>query len=144
MLNKLAGLLRTNGLWLLALLVFVVSVIVARLTGDPHWLSRGGALIAALAAGAVLLQIALEIGLERARHQIEARHGETEPLEPLSPIDRLAKRLKESRDKRQVEGIEQQRLKIAFRVVSCAMLGELLHGFGDLLACQWLVACVDH
>jgi len=114
-------------------------------THDGHWLNRGGALIAALAAGSVLLQIVVEIGLERRRHDIESHaHSGGEPREALLPVEVLAERLRRSQSKRELERLERQRLMIASRVVACAMFGELLHGFGDVAACSTFVACEAH
>ena len=143
--NRIPHLLLDRCLWLLVLAVLVASGILAHSTDDAHWVNRGGALIAALAAGSVLLQIAVEIGLEHTRHEIEARRNATAlPLEPSSPIDRLAKRLQAGDSIRQVKRLERQRLHIALRVVACAMLGELLHGFGDLAACHLFMLCAGH
>lgn len=132
-------------LWLLVILVLVGGGLLARETHDGHWFARSGALIAALAAGAVLVQIAVEIGLEHERHALEARREQSGPPGGLlMPIDRLAARIFENQTRQAVQRLERQRLRVALRVVVCAMLGELLHGFGEPLACWLFVACQAH
>ena len=84
MLEKLASLLQTKLLWTFATMVLVLSVVAAVRTGDEHWVQRGGALIAAIAAGAVMLQIVVEMGLERRHSDIE---GELDDTATPSPHD---------------------------------------------------------
>ena len=145
MLNRLCHLLLTKLLWLLIAAVLAGAVVLALRTHDGHWLNRGGALIAALAAGSVLLQIVVEIGIERRRHDIESHaHSGGDAREALLPVEVLAERLRRSQSKFEIERLERQRLMIASRVVVCAMFGELLHGFGDVAACNTFVVCEAH
>ncbi len=125
-------------LWLAALMILAVSVVIARITGDGHWINRGGATIAAMAAGAVLLQIMVEIELEK-----ESRDLPAPPDLPAYPSPRellehtLAAKGREAR----MASLHQDRLQVALRVAVTAIIGELLHGFGDVATCGWLVEC---
>jgi hypothetical protein len=56
---------------LAAALVVVGGAWIARVTGEPHWLKRAGALIAAIAAGAIIVQIIVEMRLEHQRGEID-------------------------------------------------------------------------
>ncbi|MDN3920123.1 hypothetical protein [Roseateles violae] len=122
--------------WLLpaaAIAVFLASLLLAWWKHDAHWVQRGGALISALAAAAILLQILHEMRLEESRHEIETQ-GAQEQGEAIGPIDALATRIAGRQRERAIEELKRSRLRIAGYVVGCAIAGELLHGFGDLIA----------
>jgi hypothetical protein len=119
-----------------ALLVMVASFYLAWRLADPHIAGRGGALISAMAAGAILYQILYEVQLEDSRRALEVAPS-TDP-EPIRPIDQLAERLLERERKLAMAALTTRRLRLASYVVSCAISGELLHGFGDLIFCSLL------
>jgi hypothetical protein len=129
----------------LIMLIIAGGVWVSFLTYDPHWLNRSGALVSAVAAGAILLQIRAELQLEVEADRVDS---ELEALDLRSsggmPIDILASRLSVNRLKLQGARISQQRLVLAMFVVSSAIVGELLHGFGDLLMCYLFCVCGSH
>jgi hypothetical protein len=110
-------------------IIIAIFVVISFVTHNPHWLNRGGALVAACAAAAILVQIILEIDIERRRHELEKRGAKAVP--PSSVIQDLGRRLYEHRLKQQGSNLTRERLEIAATVVACAMSGELLHGFGD-------------
>lgn len=142
MLDRLAPLMLTRLLWFLALVIVVLSWVKAVSANDAHWVNRGGALIAALAAGSVLLQIVVEIELERRRVKVESRMaGSIHSPESMSVIERKAMQMEKNKIHQQVEDLEQQRLRVVLNVVVCAMVGELLHGFGDLIICALALHC---
>ena len=128
----------------------VVSIIVAGgvvsfATGNPHWLQRAGALIAALAAIAVLMQISAEIRLEREREAVDTRIGAAaDGALPSTPLDDLEVRLTVNRLQVERSRITHERLQVAVFVVTSAMIGELLHGFGDLAMCYGFNVCDKH
>ena len=135
----------TRLLWLAALLIFAASVVIARATGHGHWVNRGGAVIAALAAGAVLLQIMVEIQLDRQREMLEAaRTPEENALPPGAlPLEVLEFRLAQQELESKKSELHHDRLLVARRVVVTAIVGELLHGLGDVATCGWLLTCHD-
>jgi len=112
-------------------------------TGDPHWLSRAGALIAAVAAGAIIVQIVIEIHLEGKRSALEDRVHNLQDEAQATPLDDLASRLSAKRLEVHSGRLSRERLIVAAYVVGAAMVGEVLHGFGDLWMCAWLL-CQAH
>jgi hypothetical protein len=113
-------------------------------TGDPHWLDRAGAAVAAFSAGAVLYQIIVEVKIEEQRGKLsEDMHRIEEGLDQLSPIGLLETRLVRKRMERMQSTLIHDRLRVATFVVIGAMVGEALHGFGDLIACRVLHVCVS-
>ncbi|MGZ8937015.1 MAG: hypothetical protein ACXW02_05970 [Halobacteriota archaeon] len=129
------------GLPLLAATIIAIFVAISFVTDDPHWLNRGGALVAACSAGAIFFQIRSEIGIERERHELESISHITAKVSPISPVDRVRDRLVAKKIERQGAGLTEERLKIAASVVLCALVGELLHGFGDLALELLCVTC---
>lgn len=121
------------------------GVAIAIHTHDAHWINRSGAVIAAVAAAVILAQISFEIAIEKERHTNEQREnaliGE---LEDLTPISRLEGRLISARTEYLENRLVKFRLRVAALVVTTAMLGELLHGFGDLLGCACIGLCTTH
>lgn len=128
----------------------VLSIILAGgtlslVTHDPHWLNRAGALIAAVAAVAVLMQISAEIRLERDREAVDTRIGAAaDGALASTPLDDLEIRLTVNRLQVERSRITHQRLQVALFVVASAMIGELLHGFGDLAMCHGFKVCDKH
>jgi hypothetical protein len=60
-----------------------------------------------------------------------------------TPLDELEIRLALNRIERGKAQLSRRRLAVAAFVVSGAMLGELLHGFGDLLMCFSFGVCAE-
>ena len=110
-------------------------------TQDPHWLNRAGALVAAAGAAAILLQINAEMRMEEERAGLEARANRAREAAGSGPLDALELRLNLKRLEHTRGALAKRRLMIATYVVSMAMLGELLHGFGDLLMCHAFGVC---
>ena len=127
------------GLAVAVSLILIASLILAWHLGDPHIANRGGALVSALAAGGVLMQIRFEVRLEDSRRKLEEEMPETGPLS-LMPTDVLAEKLLERERRLSMAGLTKLRLRVASCVVLCAMVGEALHGFGDLILCR-IVDC---
>jgi len=110
-------------------------------THDPHWLNRAGALVAAAGAAAILLQISTEMRLEEQRARLELQADRVREDAGSGPMETLELRLELKRLERYRSALAKRRLVIASYVVSIAMLGELLHGFGDLLMCHAFGVC---
>jgi hypothetical protein len=116
--------------YVVPILVFVTvlaGVFVSLHTNDAHWLNRSGALVAAIAAAAILLQVKAEAGIDSEPVSAPARNA---TAQPLLPIEELAGRLAIEQDRARLLRL---RLSIVAFVVTSAMFGELLHGFGDLI-----------
>ena len=120
-------------------LVIAGSMVLAWHFGDPHIVNRGGALVAALAAGGVLLQIVYEVRLEESRRKLEEAMPPPEGRSQM-PTDVLADKLIEQKRLLSMADLTKRRLRVASCVVLCAMVGETIHGFGDLMFCS-VVAC---
>jgi hypothetical protein len=112
--------------------LILIGIIVGISTGDPEWLKRFGALIAAVAAGAILLQVRTEMKIEEERKRLGEGTDQGDMADATSPMGALEHRLAAKRLERMQLGLTATRLKVAGYVVSCAIVGELLHGFGDL------------
>lgn len=113
-------------------------------THDPEWLRRAGAAIAAIAAGAILLQIRTEVRIEGERRNLEGAMDGGEEADEISPMRAIELRLIAKRLERMHFGLTATRLKVAGYVISAAIVGELLHGFGDLLMCHVFAICANH
>ncbi|MES0490581.1 MAG: hypothetical protein ABUK01_11340 [Leptospirales bacterium] len=129
---------------IITLIAIVIGIYASSITGDPHWLNRMGALIASIAALAILLQIAVEINLEEKRSKIDSKELKENQKISVSPVDELQVRLEIKRFEIQRRKLTKERLLIASYVTFTAMLGELLHGFGDLLMCSLFHICSNH
>jgi hypothetical protein len=97
-------------------IIIAIFVVISFVTHNPHWLNRGGALVAACAAGAILVQIILEIDFERRRHALENRGAKTAP--PSSVVEELGLRLYEHRLKQQGSNLTKNGLRLQ-RLSSC-------------------------
>jgi hypothetical protein len=113
-------------------------------TQDPHWMNRSGALVAAVAALAILLQIRAELRLEHEREELDAKRRNGRGIQEIAtPLDDLEDRLAVNRLEIRKRQIAQRRLAVASFVVASTILGELLHGFGDLLVCHSVAVCAN-
>jgi hypothetical protein len=111
---------------------------------DPHWLNRSGALVAGIAAAAVLLQLRAEMQVETEREHLATKMNSiNQDATVTTPLDELEIRLALNRIERGKAQLSRRRLAVAAFVVSGAMLGELLHGFGDLLMCFSFGVCAE-
>ena len=94
----------------------------ARVRCDPHWINRGGAAIVAIQAVAALGEYQRRRRLATLRLSLDASdvaatHGVTQ---------------REVADSLDAE-IEKSERRAFFTVLLLAAMGEVLHGFGDLL-----------
>jgi hypothetical protein len=125
-------------------LIVAAGVTLSLITRDPHWLNRAGALIAGCAAAAILLQIKAEMTLEHEREDLQHQAINARETEVTAPLDALELRLTLKRLQALRMQVENRRLVVASYVISGAMLGEVLHGFGDLVMCHVLSVCTPH
>jgi len=110
----------------LALLLVASGVALSRLLCDPHWMNRAGAAIVAVQ----VIAIAVEVSRRRRLDQLlrEVHGSPTATKKPPTPnVTHVARErfMHEEilRSERQAFGV----------VVLLAVVGELMHGFGDLL-----------
>lgn len=111
--------------------VLILSFFMAILTGDPHWCQRGGALLAALAAFLAIIEASVE-------H--DYRLHETERLQTASPLadlrganSNMIDRIRRARFRSQSTKLSYDKVKAVFWISSIAVVGEIFHGFGDLV-----------
>ena len=117
--------------WIFNILVVLVGVVLSRLQGMPEDLRRTGSAISALAALFVVWQVWMEIRFQRdaqASTKIESSNWDS-----LSPIEQqaLAMETKQAAEKEKLRMIE--RMKLVVSVAIWASVGEILHGFGDII-----------
>jgi hypothetical protein len=132
------------GLWAFAGVVLLVSYCLSVMLCDSHWLNRGGALIAAGAALAGYLQIRFDIAAEKLRQRAEQQAGADEEAIGTPPIEALERRIREAARLAFTSTQEAERLGIGATVVGVAAMGEVLHGFGDLLLTTLKIGSACH
>ena len=114
----------------LEVVLIVLGFISAVARCEPHAFDRIGAMITACAAALVVWQIAMEMALETERHATAVSDGSP----GLSPIMvRALARAAASIRRRDERHYRYMRLRVAAFVAVNAVLGEIIHGFGDLL-----------
>lgn len=123
------------------LLSIVLGAWASKRLNDPRWLERSGSVIAAMAAAAVFFQILTELKIEDERSTLSRQEQEAEEVEGASPLGALQARLIRRRMQMLQDGLVRARLHVAAFVVVGATLGELLHGFGELIVCHLLILC---
>jgi len=96
----------------------------AMLANDPYIFRRFGALTTGYAASLVLLQVYLENSFEASKEATQ------ETDENMSPTK---EKWLEKRSRRKFEDYSQKRMTIAIIVALLAFIGEIAHGFGDLV-----------
>jgi hypothetical protein len=84
-----------------------------------------------------------EVKIEEKRKALEVETDKAGEVDRTSPMGALEARSAERRIERQHGELTSMRLRVAGYVVACAMVGEWLHGFGDLLMCSILVVCAN-
>jgi hypothetical protein len=114
-----------------ALLVLVASLALAGYTADPHWCQRGGALLAAIAAFMAIFEASIEHNFRQftATRTTQARDMAAAAENSLSMIERVRLAKFRSRSKK----LSHDKLRAVFWISSIAVVGELFHGFGDLI-----------
>jgi hypothetical protein len=126
------------GVWyvLFAIAIMVVFFVLAYIYHDPHYVNRGGALLAAFAASLVLYEAFFE---EKAKVVLGARPettnggGNGAKLADLSPRAGLARRLALRKWRSKEQEFNEVRFGLIFLSGVLAVIGEVFHGFGDIL-----------
>lgn len=118
---------------LASILGFAVVATSIRLTfvlHDQHWVQRGGALLAALAAFLAIFEAFVE---HRVQEHEAARPRESEEKGLRYEILTMAQRIKQARFRTAHVALSGEKLRTVFFISSIAVIGEILHGFGDLI-----------
>lgn len=112
------------------IVILTVFWIAAYLLHDGHLFQRGGALIAAVAAIMVVVELIEGIKLE------EKEKRNMAPVLPSTEAfgrERLEAELRMRVWYEKISKIRQQRFRNSSAAAGCAALGEFVHGFGDWL-----------
>lgn len=113
------------------LLILIGSVYLAIIYLDPHWINRGGAFLAAVAAAFAILEASLENRIKNEKSQEEKDHQHKNNFSDFISI--TATRIRHARFRQANSKLSSEKLKTVFFSSMIAIIGELLHGFGDLL-----------
>jgi hypothetical protein len=115
-----------------ALILVALGVATSWLTGDPHYLPRFGAVVVAVGAVLVVVQIQFDIAIEREYQSIVRKIEDDDEPPPSPAIEALAERLKENSKAMAHEEVKKSRTSAAVIVATITGCGELVHGWGDL------------
>jgi CHASE3 domain sensor protein len=126
----------------LAVALIVVGAIVSVATDDPHYLARFGAIVAAIGAVLVIMQIRFDIAIERDYQEFIRRIDSGDQLTGSAPIDEAANRIKNQSRAKAHEEVKESRTSAAVIVAAITAVGELLHGWGDMIM-EYLRAMVS-
>jgi hypothetical protein len=118
--------------WFMNISVVIVGATLSHIQGMPEDLRRAGATISALSALFVVWQVWMEIRFQR--DTISGAKTEFSTWDSLSPIEQraLAMESQQAAEKEKARMIE--RMKLVVSVAIWASAGEILHGFGDIIA----------
>lgn len=106
----------------IAVLFIASGVLLALHYGDPHWLNRSGAAVVAVEAMIGCVEVARRNRLIKLEATLSPRFREGTPSRTKRQRDRIIEH--------EFHRSEQRILMFALMLV---IVGELLHGFGDLL-----------
>jgi hypothetical protein len=112
----------------LALMVLAGSATIAAVAGDPHIVQRGGALLAAISAMLAIIEAFVEQKVRATGSEIER---EVVKGSGHTAISRLEYRIRNARFRADAEQLSSEKIRAVFLISSIAILGEVLHGFGD-------------
>jgi hypothetical protein len=128
--------MRDFHLLILTALFAALGLFLAWHFNDGHIFERFGALICGTSAVFVILQVVYEIHLDEQRKGIEQR-------DQIDSQARLSKgmflprslliRVGQAINKRALEEIHSRRMRFVATVAIATFVGEIIHGFGDLL-----------
>jgi len=115
--------------------VLIIFWLISYLGGNPHLFQRSGALVAALGAIIVVLQLLDEIKFEEERSKMLAiAEQETKNISSqLVGSQEVESRLRQRVYRSRAEVLRQRRIGTAVAASVCVFFGELVHGYGDLM-----------
>jgi ABC-type nickel/cobalt efflux system permease component RcnA len=111
-------------------LILILGGTAAILLCSGRAVERTGAVVAAATSLFVIWQVVEEIRMDTSKSTIEPNHKDEMFL---LPIERTAARLQAAAKRRQEYERHQERLKLVGVIALWLFIGELLHGFGDLI-----------
>jgi hypothetical protein len=115
------------------LAIATVGVGVALRSANPDAMERLGALMAAVTGLFVIWQVAEEVLMERElRRNSTVSRGD----DAIPALDRVARRLELSQARRRRSLVREARLLLVISIALWLSIGELLHGFGDIVFCS--------
>lgn len=115
-----------------AAILLCVGASLAWWLSDPHIVQRFGALIAGMAALFVFVQASFEIFLEKEKQRLEEERTTRLWWSYFIPPD-LIKRAAAVRHEQALSSFVSMRMRFVLIVSLTAFVGEVVHGFGDLL-----------
>ena len=117
----------------LATVLVIIGITTSLITRDMHHLARFGALIAAVGAVLVIVQIRFDMVVEREFQALLRRIDEGDEA-VLSPVlDEATARIKQQSKARAQEEVKASRTSAAIIVAAITACGEILHGWGDVV-----------
>jgi CHASE3 domain sensor protein len=118
-----------------ALFLVLVGILVSLCAEDPHYLERFGALIAAIGAILVVVQIRFDLAVEREFQQLLRQIDEGDQSVRSHVMDEVTERIKQQSKAKAHEEAKHSRTAAAVIVAAITACGELLHGWGEVLMC---------
>lgn len=120
--------------FLMSVLVLAVGFASALVADDSHLFQRFGALLTSLSAFGIMLQLVLENKIHCSKEAYKARISEVGTTrKPSTNIDDVAKTISLNAAAVELTKLESERFRVVASFAASAGVGELIHGFGDLL-----------
>jgi len=115
---------------IVVILIIIGTIYFAVKLHDPHLIQRGGALLAAVAASLAIM----EATLERRVNEKSSLQLQQKPERGFSSfVTSTASRIHYARFRVTQSKLTNEKIRTVFFTSLLAVLGEILHGFGDLL-----------
>lgn len=115
-------------------IVIVAGFSVAITWANAETMRRTGAVVSAISGLFVIWQVREEMQMERKLHAVAEIPEEGPDTDHMLPaLERTAQRLQSAERKRQAAEVRQSRLRLVGIIALWLCIGEMLHGFGDIL-----------
>lgn len=99
---------------------------------DPHWMQRGGAFLAAASAAFAIFELFIDEKIsvgESKKKNVAKKPKATDPR----PVKRIAARIRNVRIRQDLSRLSTEKKKFIITASCMAIVGEIFHGFGDLI-----------
>ena len=114
--------------------ILVIFWLISYATRNPHLFQRSGALVAALGALIVVLQLLDEMKFDELRSKmVRAGQEEQKKSDHLVGLQETESRLRQKIYSKRADELRQKRIATAIAASVCVFFGELVHGYGDLI-----------
>jgi hypothetical protein len=117
---------------LVAACLLITGILVARWLNDVHVVQRFGSLISGAAALFVFGQVSFELALEKEKEQLQTQKTQRMLWDYFVPRE-LLEATAEGRRGEAINTLVRRRMRFVLVVALTAMVGEIVHGFGDIL-----------